>query len=49
MIGAERLTNYAALLETSSRDNKNFQEAGRLMSQLEMELSKLKETLSNII
>jgi CheY-like chemotaxis protein/HPt (histidine-containing phosphotransfer) domain-containing protein len=49
MIGAERLANCAALLEKSSRDNKNFQEANHLMSQLEMEISKLKEILSHII
>jgi len=49
MIGAERLAHYAAHLERSSMDNKDFQEASRLFSQLEMETSKLKGTLSDII
>jgi signal transduction histidine kinase/HPt (histidine-containing phosphotransfer) domain-containing protein/FixJ family two-component response regulator len=49
MIGAERLAQYAAHLERSSMDNKDFQEATPLFSQLEMEISKLKETLSDMI
>jgi signal transduction histidine kinase/CheY-like chemotaxis protein/HPt (histidine-containing phosphotransfer) domain-containing protein len=49
MIGAERLAHFAAHLERSSMDNKDFQEASRLFSQLEMETSKLKGTLSDMI
>ncbi|UCH93569.1 MAG: response regulator [Candidatus Aminicenantes bacterium] len=45
MIGAEHIAYYAADLEKSSCENKDKEEAGHLLAQVERELSQLKEML----
>jgi CheY-like chemotaxis protein len=49
MIGADRVTQYAAHLEKVSGEVGSFREARRLLYQLKIELSKLKEPLFKVI
>ncbi|MCX6579590.1 MAG: ATP-binding protein [Candidatus Aminicenantes bacterium] len=49
MIGADRVAQYAARLEKVSGEVGSFREARRLLYQLKIELSKLKEPLFKVI
>jgi signal transduction histidine kinase/DNA-binding response OmpR family regulator len=49
MIGADRVTHYAAQLEKVSGEIGSFREARRSLYQLKIELSKLKEVLFRVI
>lgn len=49
MIGADMVAHYSTLLEKEAGQTANFREARRLLYQLKIELSKLKEPLFKII